>query len=145
MFSKNLLTFAIQNAIILASFYFFFILSMTLTKSFYATLAGLMVAQNIFAAAASTFFGQDKANGLKTDGATDPYTAITKVITQLLTLITIIAVAYCLWAGFQIMTAGGDEEKVKSGRKTIINVLIGIVVMWLAYFIVSFVLQALIG
>jgi small-conductance mechanosensitive channel len=118
---------------------------MTLTKSFYATLAGLMVAQNTFAAAASTFFGQDKANGLKTDGATDPYTAITKVITQLLTLITIIAVAYCLWAGFQIMTAGGDEEKVKSGRKTIINVLIGIVVMWLAYFIVSFVLQALIG
>ncbi len=107
--------------------------------------AGLLVAENTFAAAASTFFGQDKATGLKTDGATDPYTAITKVITQLLTLITIIAVAYCLWAGFQIMTAGGDEEKVKSGRKTIINVLIGIVVMWLAYFIVSFVLQALIG
>ena len=118
---------------------------MTLTKSFYTMVAGLLVAQNTFAAAASTFFGQDKAAGFKTDGATDPYAAVTKVITQLLTLVTIVAVAYCLWAGFQIMTAGGDEEKVKSGRKTIINVPIGIVVMWLAYFIVKFVLQALVG
>ena len=41
------------------------------------------------------------------------------------------------------MTAGGDEEKVKTGRKTIINVLIGIVVMWLAFAIVAFIIQAL--
>ena len=67
------------------------------------------------------------------------------MVTQLLSLVTIIAVGYCLYAGFQIMTAGGDEEKVKTGRKTIINVLIGIVVMWLAYAIVTFVLRALTG
>lgn len=118
---------------------------MSLTKSLYATLASFLVAESSFAANANTFFGQDKAKGLQTDGATDPYAAVTKIITQLLTLVTIIAVAYCLWAGFQIMTAGGDEEKVKSGRKTIINVLIGIVVMWLAYFIVGFILGALVG
>ncbi len=67
------------------------------------------------------------------------------VVMKLLSLVTIVAVAFSLYAGFQIMTAGGDEEKVKSGRKTIINVLIGITVMWLAYAIVSFIINALTG
>ncbi len=67
------------------------------------------------------------------------------LIKSILSFVTIVAVVYCLWAGFQIMTAGGDEEKVKSGRKTIIQVIIGIVVMWLAYAIVTWVIQALAG
>ncbi len=117
---------------------------MSITKSLYATLASLMVVENSFAATASNWFGQNKADGLNT-GGTDPYAAITGTIVKLLSLVTIIAVAYALYAGFQIMTAGGDEEKVKTGRKTIINVLIGIVVMWLAYAIVTFVLNALAG
>lgn len=69
--------------------------------------------------------------------------AILNVIKSFLGFVTIVAVAYCLWAGFQILTAGGDEEKVKTGRKTIINVLIGIVVMWLAYAVVTWVMSAL--
>jgi Type IV secretion system pilin len=82
--------------------------------------------------------------GIGGGGATDPYTAITNVIVALLSLISIIAVAYILYAGFQILTAGGDEEKVKTGRKTIVNVMIGIVIMWLSYYIVKLVIDALI-
>ncbi len=117
---------------------------MSITKPLYATLASLMLAESTFAADGKTLFGSDKAGGFNTGGS-DPYAAITGTIIKLLSLVTIVAVAYALYAGFQIMTAGGDEEKVKTGRKTIINVLIGIVVMWLAYAIVTFVLNALTG
>ena len=117
---------------------------MSITKSLYALAGTLMVAENSFAAAATDYFGANRAERLNTAGA-DPYLAITSTIVKLLSLVTIIAVGFALYAGFQIMTAGGDEEKVKSGRKTIINVLIGIVVMWLAYAIVTFVLSALTG
>jgi type IV secretory pathway VirB2 component (pilin) len=66
------------------------------------------------------------------------------LIKSFLQFVTIIAVVYVLWAGFQILTAGGDEEKVKTGRKIVIQVIIGIVVMWLAYAVVSWVIGALV-
>lgn len=70
--------------------------------------------------------------------------AIMNLIANFLGFVTLIAVIYCLWAGFQILTAGGDEEKVKTGRKIIIQVIIGIVVMWLAYSVVSWVVSTLV-
>ncbi len=117
---------------------------MSITKSFYATIGSLFVAQNVFASAAGTLNKGGYADGLKLGSSTSAGGAFANIILALLGLVTLIAVAYVLYAGFQILTAGGDEEKVKSGRKTIINVLIGIVVMWLAYWIVSLIMDALI-
>jgi threonine/homoserine/homoserine lactone efflux protein len=118
---------------------------MTITRSVYAVIGSLFLAQSAFAVDAGTTFGQNKANtlGLGT-GASTGYEAITNIIVGLLSLITLVAVAYVIWAGWQILSAGGDEEKVKTGRKTIINVLIGILVMWLSYWIVTLVLEALV-
>lgn len=56
---------------------------------------------------------------------------------------TLIAVVYVLWAGFRILTGGSDEKAMEQGKKMIINVVIGIVIMWLAYAIVSWVVTAL--
>ena len=125
---------------------FLFFSFMSISKSFYATVAGLLVVQNTFGAAdAGTYFGASKATAIAGwQGASTPYQAITNIIVALLSLITLVAVAYVLYAGFQILTAWGDEEKVKSGRKTIINVIIGIIIMWLAYWIVTLVLNALV-
>ncbi len=66
------------------------------------------------------------------------------LIAKFLGFVTIIAVLYVIWAGFQILTAGGDEDKVKKGRTTIIQVVIGIVVMWLAYTLVTLVIGSLV-
>jgi type IV secretory pathway VirB2 component (pilin) len=57
--------------------------------------------------------------------------------------VTLIAVIYVIYAGFQIMTGGGDEEKMKKSRNTIFYVFIGIVIMWLAYALVTLVMTAL--
>ena len=132
-------------AIIVRSFYYLFFSIMSLTKSLYATIATLFVAENALAAGADTMFGlTSKASGTNITGANGTaWDAISNIIKQLLTLVSIIAVLYVLWAGFQIMTAGGDEEKVKSGRKTIVYVVVGIVVMWLSFWLVSLVITSL--
>lgn len=43
-----------------------------------------------------------------------------------------IASIMVLWGGFQIMTAGGDPEKFRKGRQTILYAAIGLVVILLA-------------
>lgn len=65
------------------------------------------------------------------------------LIKSLLQFITIIAVLFVIYAGFQLMTAGGDEEKMKKAKTIIIQVVVGIIVVWVAYSIVSWVISAL--
>ena len=58
---------------------------MSITKSLYALAGTLMVAENTFAAAATDYFGANRAERLNTAGA-DPYAAITGTIVKLLSL-----------------------------------------------------------
>jgi len=53
----------------------------------------------------------------------------------------IIAVLYGIYGGFLILTAGGEEEKVKKGKTILIQVGIGLVVIFLANSIVQWVLS----
>lgn len=122
----------------------------TIRNTFYSVVGSLIAINHTFAATTNSStdpFGLANASQLNTSTttATSAAQAFGTLVKNLLTLISIIAVAYVLWAGFQIMTAAGEEEKVKKGRQTIIYVIVGIVVMWLAYWIVSFVLNALAG
>lgn len=111
-----------------------------LQKFGYASLASMFAVTQTFAALS---FDTQNADTLKGGDGTDGAGGIMDLIASFLGFVTLIAVVYCLWAGFQILTAGGDEEKVKTGRKIIIQVIIGIVVMWLAYSIVNMVIGAL--
>ena len=68
---------------------------------------------------------------------------IQDLVRYLLMFVTIVAVIYIIYAGFQIMIGGGEEDKVKKWKETIKYVLIGIVVMWLAYSFVAWLLKLL--
>lgn len=65
------------------------------------------------------------------------------IIKYFLGFVTLIGVIYVIYAGFQLMTGGWDEETVKKARKIIIYVIAGIVLMWLAYALVSIIITAL--
>jgi Type IV secretion system pilin len=67
------------------------------------------------------------------------------LINQAMLYISILAVCYGIWGGFQILTAGGDEEKVKKGRTIMLQVVIGIVVIWLAGSVVKWVVGLVAG
>ena len=65
------------------------------------------------------------------------------VIAYLLSFISIIAVIYIIYAWFRIMIAWWNDDEVKKWKKTIFQVIIWIIVIWLAYSIVTFVINVL--
>ena len=62
------------------------------------------------------------------------------IVKYLMQFISIIAVIYIIYGGFQVMIGWGDEEKVKKAKNIIIYVIVGILIMWLAYGIVKWTL-----
>lgn len=80
-------------------------------------------------------------DGIETERSASQY--IQDVVAYLLTFVSIVAVIYIIYAGFQILIWGGDEEKVKSSKQTIIYVIAWIILMWLAWPITLFILNLL--
>ncbi len=68
----------------------------------------------------------------------DPRTIIQSVIGFLMGFLGIIAVLIILIAGFQWMTAGGDDAKVKKSQTMMIQGVIGLVIILAAWLIASF-------
>lgn len=60
------------------------------------------------------------------------------------TLLYMIAVGFALYGGFQILTAGGEDDKVKSGKKVLVNAVLGLFVIFIASSIVKFVIESLV-
>lgn len=66
------------------------------------------------------------------------------VIKYLLTFMTLIAVIYIIYAWFNLLIAGGEnEEKSKKTKSIIIYVTIWLAIIWLAYPIVGFIIDIL--
>ena len=68
---------------------------------------------------------------------------IQDVVQFLLGFLSIIAVIYIIYAGFVLLTSGWDDEKLKTTKNTIIYVIIGLAVIWLAGPITTFVFRVL--
>lgn len=73
--------------------------------------------------------------------------SLTQVIRNVLSWVLLlggaIAVIYLVYGGILYITAGGDAEKATKGRTAIVNAIIGIIIIALAYVIVQFVGNAL--
>ena len=65
-----------------------------------------------------------------------------QILDTALLLVAIVAVLFLVFYGFQYITAGGDPEKAKKARAGIINAIIGIIVVSLAFTIVHFAINA---
>jgi len=66
-------------------------------------------------------------------------TLIGRVIGIILTIAAIVAFVYLLIAGFNYITAGGDAAKAQTARVGIVNALIGIVIIIVAYLVLRYV------
>lgn len=60
------------------------------------------------------------------------------IIAYLLVFLSVVGVAYIIYAGFQILTAAGNDDKVKKSKSIIFHVIIGFFLIFLAYSIVTF-------
>ena len=81
-----------------------------------------------------------RATGLS---PSDPRLVIGRIINVALSLLGIVATVLIVYAGFKWMTAGGNEENVKSAQKILMAAVIGLVIILAAYAISNFVLRSL--
>ena len=77
-------------------------------------------------------------------GHADIRIIIANIIKVALGLLGIVAVSLMLYAGYEWMTAGGNEEQIGTAKKILVNATIGLVIMLSAYSIVSFVMTKLV-
>lgn len=65
---------------------------------------------------------------------------IRNIIVIILVVAAVIALFFLIWGGIKWILSGGDKAKVDTARSTIIAALVGLVITFLAYFILSVVL-----
>lgn len=78
----------------------------------------------------------DPSSGLGYDSSSDLIQATVNVVSWVLGLLALIAVVMIVIAGFQWMTAGGNEDQVGNAKKRIYAAGIGLVIVLLAWAIV---------
>ena len=74
-------------------------------------------------------------------GSTSLSALVTNIISLILGFLGILAVLIVLWGGFIWMTAGGEQDKVDKAKKLIISGIIGLVIIFAAYAIATFVIS----
>ena len=67
------------------------------------------------------------------DETWDIWNWIVNTMTYLLGFLALVWVIWAIYAGFQILTAWWDDEKVKNWKKTLLFTLIWIFVIWIAW------------
>jgi len=72
-----------------------------------------------------------------TTGSTSMTALIKGFINWVLGLLSLIALCICLWGGFQMVTAAGDDAKYKGGFKILKQAAVGLIVIGLSWIIVS--------
>jgi hypothetical protein len=55
----------------------------------------------------------------------------------------LVAVIYLIMGGFSYVTAGGNPEAVEAAKTTIVNAIIGLVIILVSYLIVQFIMDQL--
>jgi hypothetical protein len=75
----------------------------------------------------------------------DPQTALPSILTFVLVITVILALLYLIWGGIKWITSGGDKGNVETARNQIVAVIVGLILVFLAWFIINFILQFFFG
>lgn len=70
---------------------------------------------------------------------------IATLITFAFILAVILALMYLVWGGIKWITSGGDKTNVETARNHIVAAIIGLVLVFLSYFILNLVLYFFLG
>ena len=75
-------------------------------------------------------------------GQTDIANIIGSLIGQVMGFVGVIFLVLMIYGGFLWMTAGGNEEQIKKAKSLITGAVIGIIIIFSAYAITSFVVSS---
>ena len=88
---------------------------------------------------------KSKFTGTGLGQSSDLKGTIANIINIVLGFLGIVAVLFILIGGFKVMTAAGNEENTESGKKAVTGGVIGLVIVFAAWAIASFVIGNLLG
>ena len=103
----------------------------------------VLVTPVVVLAAGSDPFGTAKLDNLTVKNETDVPNIVVNLINLVLGFLALIAVVIVLIGGFEWMTAGGNDDKVKTAQKRLQYGLIGLVIIFVAYGVVTYVLTTI--
>ena len=83
--------------------------------------------------------------GLQESSENDVRDFIVNVVKYFITFLGIIAVVVMMYAGFLWMTSGGDPEKLNKAKKTLVNAVIGLIIVLFSFAIVVFIVNLMNG
>lgn len=66
-----------------------------------------------------------------------------RVINGILGVVGAVALLYMVWGGVTWMTSGGNSERIKKGKDTVVWAILGLALIFSSYVIVEFVLEVL--
>ncbi|MFA6322211.1 MAG: TrbC/VirB2 family protein [Candidatus Buchananbacteria bacterium] len=78
-------------------------------------------------------------------GTNDIREGVMNIVNVLLGFLGILAIIIILWGGFRWMTSGGNEEKVGEAKKVITAGIIGLIIIFTAYAIATFVISQMLA
>ena len=122
-----------------------------ITKIITQTFTGLgafacLFSSRLLASATSVQEGANaaRADGMPTEliGDNGVFSRITNTVSLIVGLISVIMLVY---GGLRYILSGGDSKKVTDAKNTILYAIIGLIISMLAYAIVHFVLNSVIG
>lgn len=117
-------------------------------------ISGILLALSAYASTALPAFaavGVDPCASANQTGGTDftklcalSSSGIGKIVQTVITVLLIgavlLALFYLVWGGIRWITSGGDKGKVEEARKHIVAAIVGLIVAFLAFFVIQTVL-----
>lgn len=100
---------------------------------------------------ASSVYAQDRPSswidgiGQSPTGVTSIPQLIQKVLNFAIGFAVVVCVVILIFAGYQYMTAGGDENKISTATKSLTWAIVGLVVCFIAVLLVKFVGDTILG
>jgi cytosine/uracil/thiamine/allantoin permease len=104
-----------------------------------------MALMPMIAAAQGDIFGTRPLPGDFEQGTNTASDLLVTILEIALGLVGLIAILFLVWGGFQYITSAGDEEKLGKAKGTMINALIGLAIVLLAYALVRIIANAVLS
>ena len=122
-----------------------------ITKTLTQTLTGVgaLLCLSTSRVLASALSVQDGANAARAEGMPSELIGDNGVFSRLtntiLLIVGLISVIMLVYGGLRYILSGGDSKKVTDAKNTILYAIIGLIISLLAYAIVHFVLNSVVG
>lgn len=106
-----------------------------------AATLGLLALTNVASVAAVDITPKQPAQGIAL--TTEPGTIFSNVISIIFVIAIVLVLFFLVMGAFNWITSGGDKEKIKSARGTILHALIGLAILALSFVIMNVASQIL--